>query len=71
MKIQIRRFKVTVHHGVAPGAKFDSYNVIVEQPTPDEAFAMIRHDHKLPTGVKMTAKEIHSRFIETEERCND
>lgn len=63
MKIEIRRFAVTVH-GNPP---HDPYSVTVEEPTPDEAIAVVRYEHRLPIGVRLTAKEIRSRFVETEE----
>jgi hypothetical protein len=62
MKIEIKRFKVTVHGG--PG--HDRYSVIIEEPTPSEAMAVVRYEHKLPIGAKLTAKPVHSKFIETE-----
>ncbi|SRR6266704_2114449 len=52
MKIQIRRFRVTVHN--VPG--YDNY--IVESPHPDEARSKLKFDLRLPIGTKMTAQEI-------------
>jgi hypothetical protein len=63
MRIEIRRFKVTVHAFPLQ----DTYWVTVESPHPDEAMATMRYDHKLPIGARLTAVTIRSRFIETEE----
>jgi hypothetical protein len=63
MKIEIKRFMVTVH---GETALHDKYSVAVESPHPDEAMAILRFDHKLPTGAQLTAKPIRSKFVETE-----
>jgi hypothetical protein len=66
MKIEIRRSKVTVHSS-STFPFHDTYSVTVEEPTPDEAMATVSYDHKLPIGARLTAKEIRSRVIETDD----